>query len=198
MFNYGDQVHIERFSDGFMLAHIKGGRGEPTLLVVDGKLLTKEEYEFVPHMPSGIVEDVELIKYANFFKKQYLTVFPETDPLEAPSLGHIISIYTKGRVGIHGTGRTTPGSLQTTIDLFAPTKEFYSPKYDQTIPNEKPDLRSLIHWAPILSIDKSAASAVSFYNGDITGDYKIIVETISEDGRIGYQEKNYSVGEEHP
>ena len=198
LFNYGDQVHIERFSDGFMLAHIKGGRGEPTLLVVDGKLLTKEEYEFVPHMPSGIVEDVELIKYANFFKKQYLTVFPETDPLEAPSLGHIISIYTKGRVGIHGTGRTTPGSLQTTIDLFAPTKEFYSPKYDQTIPNEKPDLRSLIHWAPILSIDKSAASAISFYNGDITGDYKIIVETISEDGRIGYQEKNYSVGEEHP
>ncbi|MEQ9581138.1 MAG: hypothetical protein RIM68_03110, partial [Arenibacter sp.] len=86
MFEYGDQVTIEQFSDGFMMANIRGGRGEPTLLVVDGKLLTKEEYEFVPHMPPGIVESVELIKYAKFFVKQYLTVFPETDPLEAPTL----------------------------------------------------------------------------------------------------------------
>ena len=194
MFEYGDQVTIEQFSDGFMLAHVIGGRGEPTLLVVDGKLLTKEEYEFVPQMPPGIVESVEIIKYAKFFVKQYLTVFPETDPLEAPTLGHIISVYTKGGVGIHGTDRPAPGTMESTIEIFSPEKEFYAPKYDRPAEdNQKPDLRSLIHWAPSIRTDQNGRASVSFYNGDVAGDYIIVVEAISKDGRIGYQEKKYTV-----
>lgn len=200
MFNYRDQVTIEQFSDGFMLAHINGGRGEPTLLMVDGKLLTKGQYEFVPNMAPGIVEDIELIKYARFFKKQYLKVFPEADPLTAPSLGHIISIYTKSGVGIYSTGRPPPGTLDTSIDVFSPVKEFYAPKYDKPIPTEsqKPDLRSLIHWTPSIKADQMGNASVSFYNGDITGEYIIIVEAISSDGRIGYQEKNYLLREQDP
>ncbi|ASO04660.1 hypothetical protein [Arenibacter algicola] len=194
MFEYGDQVTIEQFSDGFMLAHVIGGRGEPTLLVVDGKLLTKEEYDFVPQMPPGIVESVEIIKYAKFFVKQYLTVFPETDPLEAPTLGHIISVYTKGGVGIHGTDRPAPGTMESTIEIFSPEKEFYAPKYDRPAEDsQKPDLRSVIHWAPSIKTDQDGKASASFYNGDIPGDYLIVVEAISEDGRIGYLEKNYSV-----
>jgi hypothetical protein len=200
MFEYGDQVTIEQFSDGFMLAHIIGGRGEPTLLAVDGKLLTKEQYESVPHMPPGIVESVELIKYAKFFVKQYLTVFPETDPLEAPKLGHIISVYTKGGVGIYGTDRPAPGTLESTIEVFSPEKEFYAPKYDRPVPedSQKPDLRSLIHWSPSIKTDQDGKASASFYNGDIAGDYIIVVEAISSDGRIGYQEKMYRVGEGNP
>ncbi|SHE57987.1 hypothetical protein SAMN03080594_101683 [Arenibacter palladensis] len=194
MFEYGHQLTIEQFSDGFMLAHVIGGRGEPTLLVVDGKLLTKEEYEFVPQMPPGIVESVEIIKYAKFFVKQYLTVFPETDPLEAPTLGHIISVYTKGGVGIHVTDSPAPGTMESTIEIFSPEKEFYAPKYDRPAEdNQKPDLRSLIHWSPSIKTDQDGKVSASFYNGDIAGDYIIVVEAISEDGRIGYLEKNYSV-----
>ncbi|EPR69531.1 hypothetical protein [Cyclobacterium qasimii] len=83
MFNFSDQVHVERFPDGFMLAHFIGGKDESTLLVIDGELLEKELYELVPHMSPGIIEQVKLIKHAKFFKKQCLTVFPETHPLEA-------------------------------------------------------------------------------------------------------------------
>ena len=36
IFNYPDRVQIERFSDGFMLAHVNSGH---TLLAVDGRLL---------------------------------------------------------------------------------------------------------------------------------------------------------------
>ena len=107
LFNYPDQIRIEQFSDGFMLAHIIGGRREPTLLMVDGRLLEKEEYEYVPKMPPQIVERVELIKYANSFKLRYLKVFPEADPLTCPSIGHIISVYTKNGVGIHASGKTS-------------------------------------------------------------------------------------------
>lgn len=200
MFEYGDQVTIEQFPDGFMLANIKGGRGEPTLLVVDGQLLAKEQYEFVPHMPPGIVESVELIKYAKFFTKQYLTVFPETHPLEAPTLGHIISVYTKDGVGIHGTDRPAPGTLESTIAVFSPEKEFYAPKYNGsvTVDTQKPDLRSLIHWVPSIKPDENGRASIRFYNGDIAGNYIIVVEAISKDGRIGYQEKMYRVGEGPP
>ena len=200
LFEYGDQVEIEQFSDGFMLAHIRGGRGEPTLLVVDGKLLTKEQYEFVPHMPPGIVESVELIKYAKFFAKQYLTVFPQTHPLEVPTLGHIISVYTKGGVGILGTDRSLPGTLDTSIMEFSPVKEFYAPKYNNptAVDSQKPDLRSLIHWDPSIETNEGGKATINFYNGDISGEYIVIVEGIAKDGRIGYKAKTYRVGEGNP
>lgn len=198
LFNYGDQIQIESFSDGFMLAHIIGGHDEPTLLVVDGQLLQKYEYEYLPHMSPEIVKSVQLIKYAKFFKTKYLTVFPETNPLEAPYMGHIISIFTKGRVGVYG--RPSRGKLDTTIDIFSPIKEFYAPQYDKPIPanTQKPDLRSLVHWAPTVSVDHEGNASVDFYNGDLPGNYVIVVEAISQDGRIGYREKMYRVMEKSP
>jgi len=134
MFNYGDHIEIEQFPDGFMLANIKAGSREPTLLAVDGRLITKGQYGIAPNMPPGIIESVELIKYANNFKYHYISVFPETDVLEAPSLGHIISIYTKGNVGMYATGSPPPGTLNYIMESFSPVKEFYTPKYDAPIP----------------------------------------------------------------
>ncbi len=192
LFNYGNEVQIESFPDGFMLAHIAGG---PTLLMVDGRLLQRYEYERVPNMPTGIIESVELIKFAKFFKSRYLEVFPETNPLDAPYVGHIISINTKGKVGLQGMDKPMPGTLDTTMEVFSPIREFYAQKYDKPIPvkEQKPDLRSLVHWQPILKSDESGKAAESFYNGDIAGDYVIIVEAISEKGQLGYQKITYTV-----
>ncbi|QLG45960.1 hypothetical protein [Costertonia aggregata] len=197
LFNYANQIEIERFSDGFMLAHVVGGRGEPTLLAVDGKLITKEQYEFIPNMPLNTIEDVEIVKYAKFFKTKYLTVFPETDVLEAPGLGHIISIYTRGGVGLHSTGKPRSGTLEASIDVFSPVREFYAPKYGDIthIKGQQPDLRSLVYWNPSISLGKNVDSPISFYNCDIAGEYIIIVEAVSEDGRIGYVEKTYRVAD---
>lgn len=193
MFNYADEIYIETFTDGFSLAHIRRGRNEPTLLVVDGRLLKKHEYEIVPHMSPKIVESVQLIKNAKYFQRNYLSVFPDTDALKAPAVGHIISIYTKGSVGIYGS--TSPDKLETTIAGFSPIKEFYTPKYDKPVLPEaqQPDFRSLVYWAPSIPKDKDGNTVVSFYNPDIPGNYVIVVEAISTDGRIGYHKKMYRV-----
>lgn len=195
LFNYGDQIEIEKFSDGFMLAHIRAGRGEPTLLLIDGQLLKKHQYELVPHMDPGVVERVELIKYAKFFKNRYLEVFPEADPLKSPLLGHIISITTKGGGGIFEQGQASPGTLRTSVEGFAQVKEFYSPKYERTlIPGEKKsDFRTLVHWVPSLGINQDGKASIQFYNPDVSGEYVIIVEGITQDGKIGYREKNYTI-----
>lgn len=197
LFNYGDQIAIERFPDGFMLAHVRGGSKEATLLMVDGKLLENHLYEYVPSMSPEIVERVELIKYAKFFKSRYLTVFPQADLFEIPSLGHIISITTKGGVGIQAPNRPEPGTLKSTLPLFSPIKEFYKPKYDAplTTNDDKPDLRSLIHWEPSVFLNKDGNTSLNFYNGDIVGKYVIIVEAISTDGRLGYKTVEYQVKE---
>ncbi|WP_037315982.1 hypothetical protein [Salegentibacter sp. Hel_I_6] len=195
LFNYGDEIEIEKFSDGFMLAHIRAGRGEPTLLLIDGQLLKKHQYELVPHMDPGVVEKVELIKYAKFFKNRYLQVFPQTDPLKAPSLGHIISITTKGGGGIFGQGKPAVGSLRTSVQGFTQVKEFYSPTYERVLtPGEKKtDFRSLVHWMPSLEVNRNGKASVQFYNPDVPGDYIIIIEGITRNGKIGYQEKKYRI-----
>ena len=193
MFNYGDQIKIEQFPDGFMLAQIAAGN-EPTLLAVDGRLIEKSLYSFAPIMSSEIIESVELIKYAKNFKNQYLTVFPNANYFTAPRLGHIISIYTKGNVGMTATGKPPPGTLNYVMQSFSPVKEFYAPKYDTPIPpgEDQPDLRSIIHWQPSLEINANRTD-LSFYNGDLIGEYVILVEAISADGRLGYQELRYKV-----
>jgi len=195
MFNYSDQVWVEQFPDGFMLAHIIGGKDEPTLLAIDGELLEKDQYELVPYMPPGIVEQVELIKHAKFFKKQYLRVFPETNPLDAPYMGHIISVYTKDGVGILGSEKPAPGTLDTSMQVISPVKEFYSPKYSSTdsLTNRRPDFRSLVHWDANLTVDDEGSTSVEFFNGDVIGEHVLVIEAIANDGRIGYEEKTYRV-----
>lgn len=194
MFNYGDQVYIEQFPDGFMLAHIKAGSREPTLLMVDGKLLTKEQYEQVPHMSADLVESIELIKYAKFFKSRFLTVFPETDPLLAPSLGHIISIHTKGGVGLYASGKPSPGTLTATLPLFSPIKEFYVPSHrTPNDTNRPPDLRSLVFWLPEVSLEVSKTKRLTFPNSDLAGNYTLIIEGITPTGRFAFDSVDYIV-----
>ncbi|WP_136468155.1 hypothetical protein [Flagellimonas onchidii] len=194
MFNYGSEVQIEQFPDGFMLAHVAGG---PTLLMVDGRLIQKEEYTYVPHMPPAIVESLEIIKFAKRFKHSYFEIFPETPIMELPSTGHIISVNTKGNVGLYARDKPTPGTLNTMLEVFSPIKEFYVPKYDKPIPadEQKPDLRSLVHWDPLLYANDNGKASTSFYNGDIPGEYVIVVEAISNLGHLGYAETTFYVEE---
>lgn len=196
LFNYPDQVTIEQFPDGFMLAHIVAGRkNEATLLMIDGRLIQEHEYEHVPNMPTDIIEQIDLIKYASNFKTRYLQVFQNADPLGAPSLGHIISVYTKGGAGLYAS-KPSWGTIATSVTTFSPVKEFYAPSYNANknttlMPNYKP----LLYWDPVAKTNKKGQFFKEFYNGDLEGEYIITVETIDKDGRIGYATTEYKIGE---
>ena len=194
LFNYPDQVQIERFADGFMLAHVNNGH---TLISIDGRLIRSYEYAEVQHLSPQLIESVEIMQFVPFFKNKFLNVFPDADPLFAPALGHVIAVFTKNQMGLNTSGKPIPGLLTAVMDGFSVVKEFYAPQYDaaQKPHNDKPDLRSLIHWQPGIEMDKNGRATVGFYNGDIASDYVIIVEAISKDGRIGYQELEYRVKE---
>ena len=57
----------------------------------------------------------------------------------------------------------------------------------------KPDLRSVVHWQPEIKTNSLGKATTTFYNGDLTGEMLIVVEILSENGEIGYQELVYEV-----
>jgi len=195
LFYFPRDIYIETFSDGFMLAHVLGG-GEATLVMVDGELVLKDDYDLIPNIPPSEVKSFELIKYAKKFISAYIDVFPRAHPADpdVPKTGNIISIYTHGNVGLQNISKPK-GQFKTSIPVFSPTKEFYAPKYDDVISKQSrnPDLRSVIHWIPQLEVNEFGKASATFYNADVSGEMIVIVEAISEDGEIGYKELTYKV-----
>jgi hypothetical protein len=66
-------------------------------------------------------------------------------------------------------------------------QKFYSPDYS-TGPGGTyriPDFRNTLYWNPGLQADKNGKATVSFFTSDEPGDYTIIVEGITSDGKPG-------------
>jgi hypothetical protein len=113
--------------------------------------------------------------------------------------GNVIAIYTYGGKGLFGANPAV-GIMKTTIQAFSAPREFYVPKYEQLAPGDwlKPDLRTLIHWEPNVTMDSLGKGTVVFYNADNTGTMQAIVEAISADGKIGYHELFFNVTKRKP
>lgn len=73
-------------------------------------------------------------------------------------------------------------------------REFYTPKYNsgatRTAGN---DLRTTVYWNPKVFTDKSGKSSFEFYNGDLKGSYKAIVEGTDINGNLGRYIYRYKV-----
>ncbi|WP_157805299.1 MG2 domain-containing protein [Confluentibacter citreus] len=194
MFSFSDKLIIERGPDGVLYA--KGLNNEMTLVVIDGIPVRPYEYQLIESIPPSEVSSVEVIEYAKNFTSLFCELFPQAclRPDPPPQSGNIIAIYTHAQQGLHGV-KSPKGILKTTVPVFSQLKEFYAPKYNnvQADDLQKPDLRSIIHWQPILKTDDSGVGKTSFYNADIAGEMMVIIEAINEDGAVGYQEYTYKV-----
>ena len=191
-FNFPDKLTIVRRSDGTLYA--KAHNRMMTFVVIDGDPVLLHEYSLIPNIPPSEVASVEIIEYAKNFKDIFCKLYPQSCAY-APEEGNIIAIYTHGQKGLFGASKPV-GMLHTSVPVFVAPREFYAPKYDTTQPNNldnKPDLRALIHWEPELQTEDAGKTSASFYNADNVGRVMVIVEAISENGAIGYQEIEYDV-----
>lgn len=217
MENYADKVEIVR-QKGNLTAYILGT--DFTMVVIDGRPVRYNEKHMFPptriepqipndsimdesilvqSIPPSEVISVEIIPCA----KNRITLIQKACPAAGPDtyqriqcLG-VVSIYTWAGKGIYGAIPPV-GLLKTKIDAFSAPREFYSPKYSRLNPNDwvKPDLRALVHWSPVLNSDSTGIATTSYFNADNPGKMKVIVEAISEDGKIGYKELIYDVTSE--
>ena len=79
---------------------------------------------------------------------------------------------------------------------FQKPAEFYAPKYDQPAQNPKPDLRTTIHWKPDLITDGEGKASFRFYTADTPSTYTVVIEGVTEDGKLMYKRDKIMVGGE--
>ncbi len=78
---------------------------------------------------------------------------------------------------------------------FSEISSFRSPEYSSDSAKNSPlaDFRNTLYWNPGLRTREDGKTSFEFYTSDMTGEYTVIVEGISPDGKSGYTHKNLLV-----
>ncbi|MDZ7899592.1 MAG: MG2 domain-containing protein [Arcicella sp.] len=108
----------------------------------------------------------------------------------------IVSVFTKiGTFDDKPSNNEEVYGIATTKFMgYYATKEFYTPKYDQNLPqNIRPDYRSTVYWSPMISTNKEGKASVSYFNTDAQTDMKIHIEGITNNGLMGSGNGGYLV-----
>jgi hypothetical protein len=73
--------------------------------------------------------------------------------------------------------------------------EFYSPKYETLVQKQSPipDYRTTIFWKPDVVISEEGEASFEFYTSDFQTTYSVVIEGITEDGRIVRQVEKIQV-----
>lgn len=103
----------------------------------------------------------------------------------------VIAIYT--RMGFQEKNNSVAkGVIERKIVGYASKKEFYSPKYIPEVKSKNADYRTTLFWAPEISTNNGIAE-FNFFSGDEPGKYSIIVEGITNKGKIAMGEAEFEV-----
>jgi len=112
---------------------------------------------------------------------------PNTAIFGSRGANGVIAIYTKS--GNISLGRNSAPSFNTKALLplgYQQPVEFYAPKYDT--PEKRnastPDLRTTIHWQPVVQTDDEGVASFEFYTADEASSYSVVIEGLTADGRI--------------
>jgi hypothetical protein len=72
---------------------------------------------------------------------------------------------------------------------------FYSPVYltDADRSSRLPDFRHTLYWNPDVKIENKSSVSIPFYTSDLKGEYQVVVEGLTEDGKPVYATSSFSV-----
>ncbi len=110
----------------------------------------------------------------------------QVDFLDRP-VGFILEKYVVSITTISRKSKETPYIKYFMPLGFQKPSEFYAPEYDTPEKNTKPDLRTTINWQPNLTTDEEGKASFSFYTADVPSTYTVVIEGITENGKIVYQ-----------
>jgi len=64
-------------------------------------------------------------------------------------------------------------------------RHFYAPSYQEGIGNKRiPDFRHTLLWEPNLQTDGKSSISVPFNTSDMTGEFQVIVEGLTKEGKV--------------
>jgi hypothetical protein len=110
--------------------------------------------------------------------------------------GGALIITTRRTADPHYVTSTIPSGLITyPFKGFHVTRVFYSPKYDHPkTTNAHFDARGTIYWNPNVITGTNGKASFEYYNADTKGSYRVVVEGIDDDGKLGRAVYRYEVG----
>jgi hypothetical protein len=178
-------------AENFRYAHVD--KSLFTFAIVDGEPVLIEDYPLLENISIEEIKSVEIIKNPKNPAIYIDNVFDIT-PMVQPNFS-FLNIYSQSGVGLYGIVNSTIGIYKKTLPSFSAKKEFYVPKHEKLTKNDwdNPDLRSTVFWNPNVTLDKNGTGKVEFYTDDNIGEMLVIIESIAEDGKIGYYETSYKV-----
>lgn len=189
---------IIKLRKGMVVANAINGQPERlphiNVVVVDGILVNQYNHILIEDIKNEEVTSFEIIDDPSQLKQLYAEVF-NTIPPSGFLSGSILSIYTRNGKGLFGALNITEGQKMFDVQGFAVSKQFYTPKYDveDSYFDNKPDLRQTIFWEPQAKSKNGAAAEVRYFHSDNEGEFMVFIETISENGKIGYKQLEYTV-----
>ena len=147
------------------------------LLVIDGFTIAPEEAGAYLGFPGILnphdIEQIDILKDAG-----------STAMWGSRGAGGVIVVYTK-------RGKANPIEPPLHVKSVLPLGyqnpvEFYAPKYDTPAARnaQSPDLRTTIHWQPVVQADSVGMASFEFYTADETTSYTVIIEGLTDDGHI--------------
>lgn len=83
-------------------------------------------------------------------------------------------------VNMNAIGGSEVGVLTRDVQGYYDARVFYEPNY--TTPSTRPDVRSTIHWQPLINTNHLGEAAISYFNADPKSKIKVIAEGISDKG----------------
>jgi hypothetical protein len=144
----------------------RGQKGMPLFLIDDKEV----DYETIMNVPVNAIDKIEVIKDSG-----ELALYGFRG-----SFG-VISVLTKR--GINGSFPPGLNYIIRRVYGYYQARTFYTPRYDvKKLEYEKPDLRTTIHWEPIVVTDEDGNATISFYNADSQTIVKVDAEGIAEPG----------------
>jgi len=149
----------------------------PMQIMIDGMNV---EPDFLDNISVFDVESIEVLKSIS-----------NTAIYGTRGSGGVLLITTKRGGGVSGLSSFTPGIVPFSPKGYYTPRAFYSPKYD--VPGSTPDLRTTIYWNPHTVTKQDGKAAVSFYNADSPGSYRVVVEGMDMEGNPGRAVYTYEV-----
>lgn len=100
-----------------------------------------------------------------------------------------IAIYT--RRGNDVKSEPGKGMANNKVFGYSPIKEFFAPNYASfTQRNEQRDLRTTLYWNPgLVTTPQNNKAVVIFYNNDVSGAFRVIIEGMTADGKLAHIEQ---------
>jgi len=108
--------------------------------------------------------------------------------------GAIVITTRRGSSDKFVTSAVPAGLITYPFQGYHKARVFYSPKYDHPKTETEPfDSRTTIYWNPNIITDKDGKASFEYYNADTKGTYRVVVEGIDEDGKLGRAVYRYQV-----